>query len=188
MAEAMSQFALKVSGGNSYPARELRGCYRSKAQRARGKMDEDMLVSGDGLIAWGPAHRSRSDSEPGGPSAGGGLLWFPRSEMVELVLDRLRGSWETDGGARHFASRHLSPRRDSSFPQRPLDDCAPSEQISRVDSKGRLVSMNGDEAEDVRVRGYLERFCSSRLSRYSVCLYSFGRLTLPSCPKLPAPC
>ena len=97
VADALSRVSIRVRGLGPYPDRELRWKFRCAAQRRRGAIDVDMLASDDGRNARAPNFRSPARSAFEGSLPTGRLWWFPRTEMVELVLCRifssLRESW-----------------------------------------------------------------------------------------------
>ena len=79
-ADPLARFTLKVTGGGTFPDRELKGRPRRKVQAVCGKMDVDCMDRTHGALRIG------------GPLPEGRLCWLPGLEMVELALDRLRRS------------------------------------------------------------------------------------------------
>ena len=98
VAGALSRFSIRVRGLGPYPERELRWRFRQEARRRCGPADVDMLASNDGRDEWAADFRPPSNSAFEGPSPDGQLWWFPRIEMVELVLARIaapmRKEWQ----------------------------------------------------------------------------------------------
>ena len=95
-AGALSRFSIRVRDLDPFPERELRWIFRREVQRRCGAIDVDMLASDDGHNAWVADYRSPSRSAFEGPLPNGRLWWFPRAEIVELVLARIAASMRED--------------------------------------------------------------------------------------------
>ena len=92
LADALSRFSIKVRGLDPYPERALRWRYRKEVALRCGNVDADMMASDDGHNAWVPVYRSPSNSALEGPLPWGRLWWFPRYDMVDLVVNRILAS------------------------------------------------------------------------------------------------
>ena len=102
VAGAPSRFSIRGRGLGPYPERGLRWSFRREVQRRCGAIDVDMLASDDGRSAWVADYRPPSRSAFEGPLPRGRLWWFPRAEMVELVLSRIGASMREDWSGSHL--------------------------------------------------------------------------------------
>ena len=87
--DAPFRLAIRASGGDPRPGRELRGRFQDPAQFVCGRTDVGMTAPDDGSHAWESECRSPSNSAFGGLLPESRLWWPPRMEVVEVVLDRL---------------------------------------------------------------------------------------------------
>ena len=92
VADALSRFSIRVRGLDPFPERALRWRFRKEVALRCGRMDVDMMASDDGHNAWVPVYRSPSNSALEGPLPWGRLWWFPRYDMVDLVVNRILAS------------------------------------------------------------------------------------------------
>ena len=83
VADALSRFSLKASGGDQFPDREPRPKFRAVVTRHWVPTDVGMMSDAKGFNA-------RSAFE--GPSPRSQLLWFPRVDLIDMASDRFRMS------------------------------------------------------------------------------------------------
>ena len=68
-----------------------------------------MMASDDGHNAWVPVYRSPSNSALEGPLPWGRLWWFPRYDMVDLVVNRILASIKENWVGTHLLLAPLIP-------------------------------------------------------------------------------
>ena len=102
VADALSRFSIRVRGLDPFPERALRWRFRKEVALRCGEVDIDMMASDDGHNAWVAAFRSPSNSALEGPLPRGRLWWFPRYDMVDLVVNRILASIKEDWSGSHI--------------------------------------------------------------------------------------
>ena len=97
IADALPRFAIKATGGDPYPDRELRPRLPATVLGHCGAMDADMMSGDKGVNAWRARFSSPAKSAFESPLPGGQLRRLPRVGVIDPTLRRivqsLKGAW-----------------------------------------------------------------------------------------------
>ena len=92
VADALSRFTVKASGGDPFSDRQLRPEFRATAGRHCGAMDVAVMSDDRCPDAWPDRFRSPARSAFEGPLPAGELWWFPFVDLIDVALGRIRTS------------------------------------------------------------------------------------------------